>query len=122
MSGGWVTTVPEGAEAGFLGELQGGELATGIDAGDITFTLVAPDRTTTTTSASVEAPGFAGMYVTLFASAFLITHGPGVYRVAIVIDSGSPKLKTTKYIQIRVHQRDIDEMYDLGQAILGSVV
>jgi hypothetical protein len=94
----------------------------GVVSGDILVTVVAPDLTTTEIPTASETPGKPGLYTFLVSSGFLVSNGVGVYGVVIEIDSSAPKVLDVFSAPIRITVRDIDDVYNLGQGILGNVV
>lgn len=113
--------VADGVRAYFAAVNQG-LIVAGIDPADITVSVVAPDTTTATTVPASETAGKAGLYTFLVPTAFLQTNGVGVYAVIVEVNSAAPPLRDVKVDVVRVGARNDDDVFNVSQAVLGSVV
>lgn len=108
---------------GYFAAVNQGLIVTGIAPADITVTVVAPDLTTALVVAGAETVAKPGLYTFLVPSAFLSTNGIGVYGVVVQVNKPPPQaLRDVLVAVIRVGDHDDDDVYKLGQAVLGNVV
>jgi hypothetical protein len=120
-----VARTTNGARVSFiLRTSDNGSLAAGIAAFAFTITVVAPDMTTTAALTVAESTGKPGLYYADIASSFFTTNGTGVYGVTIEVANvaSTPAVYDAAYRGIQVHVNDIDNTFNLGQAVLGNVV
>ena len=117
----FATRTDQGIEVSFSVVQSNGTLRTGLVAGDFTVTVVNPQDTATSTPAVSEKTSKAGLYEFTIPSAFMGTHGVGVYSFVMQVDtiagpSGPPNVRTAFSGVVRAQQEDVDTLADGGAA------
>jgi hypothetical protein len=103
----------------FAVKQSNGSLRTGLVAGDFTVTAVNPADSATTPPAVSESAQKAGLYQFTIPSSFFTTHGVGLYRFVVEVDtiagpSGAPNVRDAFSGVVRAQQEDIDTLADGG--------
>lgn len=96
-----------------------GVLATGLDPGDFTVTVVAPNDANDTSPVVAESVRKPGLYYFDVDPVFLAANGVGEYGGVVEIAAASPKIDDAVSFNFPVTQNDIDS---LPQAVIDTVV
>lgn len=119
MSTYYVSRTDQGFVVTFAVKQSTGALRTGLVAGDFTVTVVNPADSVTNVPTVSELTQKAGLYQFTVPSSFFTTHGVGLYRFAVEVDtfagpSGAPNVRDAFSGVVRAQQEDIDTLADGG--------
>lgn len=98
MSNYYVSRTDQGMVVSFAVTAPNGTLRTGLVAGDFTATVVNPADSATSVPTVSESTQKAGLYQFTIPSSFFTTHGVGLYRFVLQVDtiagpSGAPNVR-----------------------------
>lgn len=121
MSNYYVSRTDQGMVVSFAVTAPNGTLRTGLVAGDFTATVVNPADSATSVPTVSESTQKAGLYQFTIPSSFFTTHGVGLYRFVLQVDtiagpSGAPNVRDAFSGVVRAQQEDIDTLADGGAA------
>lgn len=119
MNAYYVTRTDQGMVITFAVKDSTGALRTGLVAGDFTVTAVNPADSATNTPGVSETVQKAGLYQFTIPSSFFTTHGVGLYRFVVEVDtfagpSGAPNVRDAFSGVVRAQQEDVDTLADGG--------
>lgn len=116
----WKAVRDEGVRAYFKIVDSGGILATGLGSGDFNALLIAPDDSANQALAVSESTQQAGVYYVDVPSAFLGTHGAGMYGLSLGVHSTSPSIDDEVLYPLDVTVHDLDRIASFVGALEGT--